>query len=157
MNDINKFSDDNIGGIMLFKFVSTEAVQAIPQAINHIIASAITLKPGYNWHEFYGTPGTIELSEDQVDSEAGAFYKKTLKAVTPKIRPEIDVVFEDMKNRKFILDVIDNNGVRKIIGSVESGLKFISKANTKSEANQRNEYSIEFVGEGENKSYTYNI
>lgn len=157
MNDVNKFTDDNLGGVMLFKFIPVDDVSSIPTAVNHIIPTGVVLKPGCRWYEFYGTIGTIEFTEKKQDSEAGAFYKKSLKAITPKVRTELDLVFNEMKNRRFILDVTDNNGIRKIVGSIEAGLKFSDESNTKSEASQRNEYSIEFSGEGEDKSYTYNV
>lgn len=157
MNDINKFTDDNLGGVMLFKFIPIDDVQEIPTAINNIIASGITLKPSTRWFEFYGTIGTIEFNEDQAESEAGAYYKKSVKAITPKNRTELDLIFNEMKDRRFILDVTDNNGIRKIVGTKQEGLRFTAKASTKAEASQRNEYQIEFSGEGENKSYTYNL
>lgn len=157
MNDINKFTDDNLGGVMLFKFIPVDDVQEIPTAINNMIASAVVLKPATRWYEFYGTIGTIEFNEDQSDSEAGSYFKKSLKAITPKNRTDVDLIFGEMKNRRFILDVLDNNGIRKIVGTIQEGLKFTSKASTKGEATQRNEYVIEFTGDGENKSPTYNL
>ena len=157
MNDINKFTDDNLGGVMLFKFIPIEDVQEIPGAVNYFINTAVVLKTTCRWYEFYGTTGTIELAEDSVETDAGTYYKKSLKAISPKIRTELDALFNEMKNRQFILDVIDNNGIRKIIGSLAEPLKFKEKSSTKNEASQRNEYAIEFFGEGVEKSFTYNL
>lgn len=157
MDDINKFTDDNLGGIFLFRFIPIEDIATIPEPLDHEINAPVTLTATARWFDFYGTPGTIELSEDDNQNEAGTYYKKKLTAITPKNRTELDKIFTEMRHRQFVLDVTDNNGIRKLVGSTTEPLKFKCKSSTKSEAAQRNEYAIEFYGDGVEKSYTYNI
>lgn len=157
MDDINKFSDDNIGGVLLCRFIPVENVSEIPSPINYSINTAVVLKSNCRWFDIYGTQGTKEFTEESTQSDAGTSFKKSIKLITPKIRTELDDQFNDMANRLFILDVTDNNGLRKIVGTIDEPLKFKCTATTKADVAQRNEYSIEFFGEGTQKSYTYNL
>jgi len=157
MDDINKFTDDNLGGIYLFKFTPADDVQSISEPIDGFITKEISLKPDARWFDFYGTEGTMQFSEEDANSNDGALYNKKLTAITPKQRTELDQLFYKMRNRRFILDVIDNNGLRKIVGSIEEPLKFSNKGDTKNQASGRNEYAIEFACQSTFKSYTYDI
>lgn len=157
MDDVLKFTDDNLGGIYLFKYIPVDDVESISDPIDGFIAKEINLKPNSQWFDFYGTEGTMQFTEDPAASNDGTIYNKKLVAITPKHRTELDLLFHQMRNRRFILDIIDNNGLRKIVGSIQEPLKFLSKADTKSQASGRNEYAIEFSCNSTFKSYTYDI
>ncbi len=157
MDDVKKFEDDNLGGVYLFKYIPADDVQSISDPIDGFITKEVSLKPDKQWFDFYGTEGTMAFSEDDSNTNDGTLYNKKVIAITPKQRTEIDVLFFKIRNRRFILDLIDNNGLRKIIGSIEEPLKFTNKGDTKNMASGRNEYAIEFACSSTFKSYTYDI
>lgn len=157
MNDILKHCEDNIGGVYLFRIVLSSDVIGIAERFNGKVCEPVTLKAGARWYDFYGTEGTMDLKEDQQENDHGSYFKIKLVASVPKIRTSIDETFEDMKNKKFIVDCIDNNGHRKLLGTISEPLQFKYSAGTGVGAPNKNGYSVEFYGDVVKNSPTYYI
>jgi hypothetical protein len=157
MNDINKHCDENVGGILHFNFIPVRDVLSIVEPIKQRITEPITLKPGTRWFEFYATRGTINFDENQQESPHGDYYKAKFTGLVPKGRTEIEDTFNKMKNKNFILDYTDNNGHRRLVGTVSNPLRFKSDYSTGNDAKNKNGHSFEFFGNIIDKSPTYFI
>lgn len=156
-NDIKKIEGDNLGGIYSFKFIPVTDVQSIPSTLNGAIHNEVNIKTNTRWYEGYCTIETMNFSDNQEDSDHGAFHTKEFLGIVPKDRPELIDLFNGMKNKRFILDLVDNNGTRKLVGTVEEPLNFSSGFDTKANIAGRNEYKISFKGQGVAKSPIYNV
>lgn len=157
MDDINEYSGDNLGGVIGFKFIPVTDVQSIENPIDHVITTAVVLKTNKRWFSAYATQGTIGYSETSEQTAHGEVFKQQLVAIIPKDDKDKAVLFNKMRNQKFIVDYTDSNGLRKLIGSLEEPLFFSSSANTKTEMSGRNEHSITFYGTGTHKAFIYDF
>lgn len=157
MKDIVYQNLSNLGGNYFFKFIPVSHVESIPQAYKSEIHHAVVLKPNSRWFDFYCTKGTIDFLDEQQESKQGDFHLKTISGFVPKDRVDLKNLFDVMMNDKFIVDITDNNGVRKLVGSIDEPLTFKSKFTTGNDVNKRNGYTITFSGEGIKKSPLYNL
>lgn len=158
-NDIEKHHGDNLGGVNSFKFAFANSVDTIPPIIDGSIHHAVTLltSPPSRWFDGYCTEGTMQLKETAKDSEHGEYQEKEFTGIVPKGRPELIDLFNSMADQLFIIDAIDNNGIRRLIGNKEEPLKLKVDFDTKADVPQRNEYRISFKGTGVKKSPQYNL
>lgn len=157
MDDINKFTGDNIGSIKSFQFIPVDDILTIPAAVNHIINQQITLKPGKAWFNAYVTEGTLNFKEEEKANEHGVFYLQTLSGFIPKDFKDLTVLFNEMDGFKYIINYVDNNGKKKIAGSLDSPLQFELKLDTSDATSGRNGHLITFFGESKHKAYFYNV
>lgn len=157
MNDINKHCSDNIGGVYLLKFIPKTDVSSIPATINGKVCEPVILNSGARWYEFYGTEGTKSLKEDQQPSEHGDYFKLKLAGSTPKIRTDVSDIFNEMKDQEFIIDCTDNNGNRRLLGTINEPLRFQFTSDTGNGAANKNAYTFEFYGDVSKVPPTYYI
>lgn len=156
-NDIIRQVSDNIGSVIAFEFLEIKGVSVIPPTVRATIWNAVELVDGYRWQKGYGTEGTMSFKDEPANSENGGYHKKIFSANVPKDRPEINDLFNSMQNKKFILQIMDANGLKKLIGTIDEPLTFKSGYDTKANFQGRAEYQISFEGEGVDKSPFYNV
>jgi hypothetical protein len=99
----------------------------------------------------------MKYNEEKQQSPHGDYYKAKLTAFIPQDRSEVNNQLELMKNKLFIIDYTDNNGERKLVGTVENPLSFTDTMDTGANVPNRNGYTIEFSGDILKKSPTYFI
>lgn len=157
MNDINKHCDDNLGGLYRFNFIPVSEVQSIAEPIGCKVLEPLETTTIGRWYECYASEGTIKFIEDLQQSEHGDFHKVKLSAFIPKDRTDITDQLEKMRNKNFIIDYIDNNGHRKLIGKLDEPLRFTYSLDTGSSVPNKNGHTIEFYGDIIKKSPTYFI
>lgn len=157
MNDINEYSGDNLGGIIRFKFIPVTDVESIASPIDHVITTPVILKTDKRWFSAYATMGTIGYTEASEQTANGGLFKRQLVAIIPKDDKDKAKLFNKMRNQRFIVDYVDSNGLRKLIGSLEEPVFFSSTQNTKTEMPGRNEHSISFYGTGTHKAFIYDF
>lgn len=157
MEDFLYKKEDNLGGVIRFNIVRVSDVQSIDNAISHKINSPIVLKTGKRWYCGYGTMATLSYAEPEESSSAGPLYKRVFSGFFPKDDAEIDLLFAEMRNDRFIIDYTDSNGLRKIIGSLAEPLRFTSSLNTKQQTSELAGHSFTFYGDGTHKAYVYSI
>lgn len=155
MKDIEAFTGDNMGGIEKFRYIPADDVEEIPEANNHLIEDVIILKAGKQWYNAVCTLGTTGYSEKQAETDQGQSYDKSLTGFVPKDSPEMAALFDEMENQRYIIDYTDNNGYRKIIGSLTEPVRFKADGETKTDASGRNGHVITFYSLGSHKSYFY--
>jgi hypothetical protein len=95
-----------MGGCESFVFAPTINISAIPEAINQVVSSAITgtLLNGLSIID------TLELEEQQAESNSGDYYKILIKGLVPKLTAEYLDLFNKLKQYRHIVVVKDNNG-----------------------------------------------
>ena len=157
MNDIKKPSGDNIGGLIRFNFIPYEDVESIDMPIDGKVTIEVELKEGKQWYCGYGTLGSMSYTETPSENMNGAVFSKLLSAVCPQDGEENNALFNEMRNRRFIVDYTDSNGLRKLIGSIEEPLKFNATLNTQTSMPGLNAHAISFYGEGTFKAYIYDV
>lgn len=157
MDDIIKPNRRNIGGVLRYNFIDVNDVQSIDIAINSVISNAVTLKAGKQWSVGYGTLGSMSYTEPPELTSSGTIYKRLFTAACPEDNAGNTNLFELMSNKQFIIDYTDNNGLRKLVGSLDEPLFFSPTLNTKSGIPELGGNFISFYGDGSHKAYIYDI
>lgn len=157
MNDIEKTVTDNIGGANKLRFVPVSGIASIPSIYAGAIQSTVVLKAGYRWYDCYCTLGSLYYKDEQQDGEHGVSFKKEVGGSVPRPTDDLIEVFSTMDNGRFVLDVTDNNGHRRLIGTVEEPMYFKRMADTKAAPADKNEYRLLFSGAGTTESPGYNV
>jgi hypothetical protein len=155
--DILKHSGDNLGGNFGFRFLFVESIQAIPETIGGTIHAEVTLQAGTRWMDCRCTEESMNYKEDPQESDHGSYFYKEFSAFIPKERPETVDFLNANKNRRFILDITDNNGSRRLVGTREEPMYFRSSHDTKDKVSGINGNRIVFYGDGEFKSPFYDV
>ena len=155
--DIEKHTGDNLGGNYRIKYAFVEDIAEIPEPHAGAIHSEVVMKAGTRWYEVYCTEASMQFKDAQEDSEHGASFVKELTGFVPKEREELNEALDALKNRRCVLDVIDNNNTRKLVGTISEPLYFSSSSDSKESTSGRNGTAISWKGPGTKKSPIYKI
>jgi hypothetical protein len=157
MEDLNQLKNDNVGGIIRFNFIPVQDVDSIVMPVNNKVLEPLEVKEGKRWYCAYATLGTIGYTEEQSDTDNGGIFKRKFTAICPQDNDEMTDTLNAMRNQRFIIDYMDANGLRKLVGTIEEPLFFTSTLNTKTDMRGRNEHVISFYGDASHKAYVYDI
>lgn len=138
---------DNVGGMYFFRFVPSIDVESIPAPIGLELPSEVVLKSGKQWYNGYFPEEECELNIDAAYTSNGPLYKFNLDCIVPRISKLMTTNFNEMLGHRFLLDVYDNNGNRKLVGDIKEGVAFKFKEATGRKAANRNGYQIMFFSE----------
>lgn len=153
MQDINPLNEgDNIGGIETIEFALVTDVLSIPDAAGMQLPTGVVMNTG---KRFYKAPITLEsanFTETGSDSEHGTSYTKAISGFCPCDCNENAGLFDEMENARFILRVKDNNGRKRIIGTIAEPLQFAIDRSTQQTTGETPGVSIKFFGNGVKQS-----
>lgn len=156
--DIEPLLDaDNIGGSNALKFAYVDDVESIPDAIMQTVDQAIVMKTGKRFYDLPFTIETLGFTDTQSDSENGAMYEKSVKGFCPCDVSTNAAAFNYMENSRFILVVNDNNGLRRIIGTVAEPLQFKADRVSPAVTAETPGYNFSFYGQGAQQAYIYDV
>lgn len=157
MRDINEPCGDNLGGINSFEFIPITDISSIPDLYRGKLIRPIVLVSGKRWFKGYGTFETIGFTEDDAKSKDGTSFLPKFKCVVPKELYENEALYFVMRHQQFIVKYKNNNGLTKIIGTLEEPLQFTYSLNTGSTVTTRNQHNIEFFGDTTRPAIVYDI
>lgn len=156
-NKIDFENTDNLGGVNTLKFIPVAGVASIAPVLGGAIHTGVVLNDNYAWYELPFTLETMGFKDEGQPSENGTFYNKQIVGIVPKHNAEKINFLSNTDNVKFIVDCLDNNGIRRLVGTVAEPLILIVSADTKTSVAGRNEYLLTFTGSGTALSPVYNI
>lgn len=146
----------NPGGIREFSFVPVEDVSDLEMDLFSFILTDITFKPGQSWSKGYSTHEKLLVDQDIVDSDHGPIYKPFISGFHPGYNYYLEKLFNNMCTTRFIIDVIDNNGERYVLGTIENGLHFSWKYTSGDQIRKLNGYSFRFAHDSFQSRLRYN-
>ncbi len=164
MNDFAVYGSSNIGGLKSFKFVPVVDVVTVPlpDAAGYKISHPVVLDAGKQWYDGYATFNMLSFSEKQGMGKQGVFYHVEVKGSYPKDGQGMGDLFDQMEGQEFLLDVVDNNGVRRLIAGNRKnvfgryvGCSFNSAFDTKSAIPGKNGFDYVFSGDFMGKAFFY--
>ncbi len=157
MKDINKPCGDNLGGVLLFRVALVDDVQSIPLPINGKVCEPVVMQTGKQWYDVYGTPGTMGFSEDETPSDHRSYFVVEINASIPKDRTEVRNSLDDLREKKCIVDCLDSNLERRLVGTITEPLKCITAFDTTNKVTGKNAHTIKILGSILQRSPTYFI
>lgn len=151
---------DNFSGIRFFRFIPEDHVRSIPGSpidTIRIVNGPLILKTGKRWFYGYAAFQTADYKEKGGGGPHGPTYKFSFNGFLPLISATQSQNVSDMEEHRFLLDCIDNNGNRKLVGNLETPLAFESSEDVKPPvgAPNGNGYAFSFFGELYPKSPGY--
>ncbi len=141
MKTINKPSDNLGGGLKLW---------AIPfSLVTSITGGVMTLSGTATIVEIYFTQGTLSLEHEHVNSKndrAGGYHRHRITAFIPKLSDDVEIELEDLRNRGFVICMMDGNEQYWAVGNSINPLHFSYSSGTGADTHELNGYSIVFEG-----------
>lgn len=135
-----------MGGNSGFEFSPVQYVASIPQAIDGIVSSPVSMVGSATFLEGYSTPGSLSASIATGQTRAGTVYDISVKGFYPKASAAMIFMFYEMARQKFILIVSDISGEKMIYGNKNEPLSFVFSKSSKNVPGERSGYDFEFSG-----------
>lgn len=156
MNNLSRFSGINITGVKAIQYVPLEDVLILPDPFNSVISLQVILKPGKVFYSADLTLYTAGCKEETVISNHGEIQKQTLQCFIPKDSPENAPSLNEMIKQRFLVLYSDFNGNRKVLGTLDSGMRFKADLDTYMDPGSgRNGHLCTFYGESPLKAPFY--
>lgn len=141
MTDLLFTPSNNIGGSLLLKFAPVAGIQAMSAP-----ATSVQFRTGYRWYAAYGTPGTKGFEEDEEETDNGPVWTVRLTAFLPGDSAERRQALAEMVRHRFVVEVEDNAGLRRRVGSLAEPLQFSYKFTTGEQTADRRGATLTFRG-----------
>lgn len=145
MINFPEMNSENMGGCSAFNFIPQYFAESIPLYTGNQLISQVVLKSGCSWLIGLALPQTLKFDENIESSEAGDLYKYIVSGSYAGQASEIALLFDEMKNQPFILDILDNNNKRRLLGSMSNPLIFKFYYSSKDQPGSRPEYAFSFT------------
>lgn len=147
MNNFPEHNLENMGGCSRFNFIPNYQVESFTPSLANTISTPLVLQSGAVW--FIGTAAikSLSLEEKTVETAAGNLHKYEFSGVYPGQNAAISELFAEMKAQPLIVDIEDNNGLRRILGNTNNPCKFLYSFKTKETPSGRPEYAFSFTWE----------
>lgn len=85
-------------------------------------------------------------TESPQNAQQGTFYRQEVRAIAPKLRPEVSAVMQRMEKMGFLLKLQDKNGNPWILGDLDHPFFFNAAASTGDDTGL-NSYELSWVSE----------
>ncbi|MCD4681111.1 MAG: hypothetical protein K8S00_12070 [Bacteroidales bacterium] len=121
MNNINKLSEDNLGGLEKFWIVLAEHVNGI---LYNAIAPNLKLEliPTGSLYHIYCTADNLQFSEEKKNDFNGDHYQCKLEGICPNNYNDLQLILEELDTKEFLIIFKDNNGNYKLFGQLNEPL-----------------------------------
>jgi hypothetical protein len=150
MQNFPSIPSDVIGGVAHFRFTRLSDASAF--TVSDSVVELDDLSDiSENWFNGYSTQDELKFTDESSQGENGISFNKVLEGFYPGDSKQVLQLFNEMAGNYFILYMVDNDGLEKIIGSVEEPLLF-TFSHTSANPRGKKGYSYQFTGSGREKS-----
>jgi len=146
MNFPQKEFNENIGGISGFVFIPWNHVRAIPNPVNGIIKTPLSLHPQRTWFSAYASKDSLSFSQEMSSTRAGKFFELTLNGVFPNPSRDVLNLFKNLATYRFFVIFRDRNFVYRFMGYERFPMEFSFSEKTGSRSSDLSGYSFTFSG-----------
>ncbi|QIP14721.1 hypothetical protein G8759_19930 [Spirosoma aureum] len=144
MTDLTFDNGNNIAGNSLIRFVPVVGIQALPTPATGGLTTAPTFQAGYRWFTCYGTEGTKNYQEQQSMDDNGSLWSITVSLFLPGDDQIRRRALADMTRHRFILEVEDNAGLMRRVGTMTETLEFNYTFGIDAQMGGRRGYTLSF-------------
>lgn len=152
MQNIEALYGDNLGGIGNFLFIPDTDVSSIPDSRGNVVKNNIALVTDKEWYIATLTLETIRYTEGMTRMGAGRLKEQKLTGFVPKDTPDIGNLLEEMERCRFIVVYNDNNGYKKLLGTLNSPMRFVYELDTTDKFSGRNGHQLTFYRQSSDKA-----
>lgn len=122
MNSFPSNVSENIPGVANFWVVPVDDVNSISIIGQQV--TGITFNSGKSWTPGEFVQDSLIYSEPNEETENGDLFQMVLKGSLAGDTKTLTDYFEEIKNLKFVVMVLDNSGTYKVFGSMTQGARF---------------------------------
>lgn len=133
---------DNMGGARAFRFCPIEDIDTLPITVDGIVTGDPDFNPGGDWYEGYVTQDTADFDEREEVKDGGPLWQVTFIGFVPCDTAEQRANIDDIVRHHHIVDVIDNNGLTRRMGSLRNPARITARYTTGRTASDRNGYTL---------------
>lgn len=137
---------DNMPGIREVYFTESENLFSLSTDNDYIIGNDILFKANAVWYRIGFGHESARLSENEVKSGRGSYFDISLSGTIPKVTREKMYSIFSLRNRNFMLAVVDQNGLIKIIGDEENYLRLNKTIVSGASGSDANQVNFQFTG-----------
>jgi hypothetical protein len=155
ITSIAKACGTNVGGLRYLQVVDVEDILSIPDAIDGIIQSAISLKSGVDLAVIGFPQGTGEFTESTKDADSGQVKTSKIRVELPKDAVELGEWANTFDEREVVAIYMDENGVAVIVGDLDRPLSIKINRNIGRRPSDKNYYEMSLEGISDHYAYYY--
>ncbi|GAB3958218.1 hypothetical protein GCM10028805_52120 [Spirosoma harenae] len=111
------------------------------------INSNPTFSEGFAWYTIYGTEGTKDYQEEQQNTENGPVWAVKFSLFLPGDSAALRGSLSEMVHHRFVIEVQDNVGIWRRIGTPEQNLELSYQFAINAAAGGRRGYVVAFSGQ----------
>lgn len=138
--------NENMGGIENFAFIPWNHVRQVPNPVNGIIRSPISLHPEKDWFLGYATKDSLLFQQEMVVSKEGKYWDISLSGMYPNPSTEIQNLFKTMASYRFFVLYKDRNKVYRFFGYERFPVEFKFTERSGQKPSELSYYSFSFYG-----------
>lgn len=124
-------------------------VDTIASATAHAISTDITMESGqvfYKWNF-----SQEDSSFESVQDESTGMWNTTVKIFIEKMQAATSNVLNGMNGDNYLAEVVDRNGLRRLVGEIDNGCR----VRVKEQTNPKNGYEVTITWESSHSPYFY--
>lgn len=133
---------DNMGGARHFRFSPIENITALPDVFNGMVDEAIDFAGSNDWFQGYVTEDTADFNEGGKQGPGGPILEPEFNDFFPGDTPSVRRTMADLVRHRFVVDVTDNNGRVRRMGTLDNPVRFTTDYSTGRGATNRPGYAI---------------
>jgi hypothetical protein len=157
MTDPYDLNFQNMGGLYQAAILHTKGIAYVPEIVyaTHRIDGEVQLNAGYNWETPYFTDGATGFSEIEKPVNGDNTFENTVELFLP-FSDHSELYLQTLRERKkYIVDLIDKDGNRRLVGTQKEPLSITHTFNTQKSATGRKGTIVVLKGISNNRAYFY--
>ena len=144
MNSILPLKEENISGLAYLDFAPVSDVDSIDRPWQEEISQAVVFNPTKSFFRLAFSQETGKFSSPEEKNPSGSLHKAEVVGFTPLMRMATAAIFSEMREDLFVVVVTDNNGNKRLVGTLEEPLRFSFSESTESSYGVRQGYAWAF-------------
>lgn len=142
MDHITFHEGDNMGGARAFRFAPIEDFTALPLTVQGVIIDEPSFVSGKDWYTGRVTEDSADFSEKEKRVEGVLCIESTFTGDVPGDDIPQRRNLDDIMRHHLIVDVVDNNGIWRRMGTLTNPARFFVDYGTGRTAAARNGYGV---------------
>jgi hypothetical protein len=148
--------NDNFGSIYQVWYIPTDHLISFPRVDkNFILHAPFYVFPGTLFYHIYFKFETGKFSEETSETPAGEITKSSVDFFVPYTSEAKNTLLKEWKRHRFVLVIMDFNGMSRVVGDKVSGLHLKITENVLDKISGENGYRLSFTGEFSHRAYTF--
>lgn len=157
MNSILPLENENVSGVNYIEFIPAAHIATLPDSWESEVNTFISVVFGKQFFELYATEQTLQFKCSEDKSSPGSVHKLTVSGFTPKAGLDREKIFAEMRESKLIVVCYDNNGNKRLCGTLTNPLHFTYSEDTLAEYGGRQGYAWSFFADLEEPPPYYTV